>query len=328
MQHHSAPRSASIASPGAVWRLAFAAALGLFLAAEAAAASAEHLYVAYSSPAAIVRYPLANGIPQAPDWMYNARTLPTGLAIDAQGTLYAAQFAKIDVYAKSDRKPSSAIDIPQDEACSDGVGTYTNTIAMNSAGFLLASIDNFFSGIRATDVRSNVQLICRGIIAFAPGARGHAVPVNIFRLMGHGFTGSAFDRADNLYVTDSALERIYEFSHPVKQQQLVRTIAIPDISVFSGLTTDAADELYAFAPSASRDAIDVYTATQNGHTPPARRLLFPKSTIPWGSISVAGRFLYVSAYGAIEIYRADSRGPLAPVFTLPAFSNLTLAVGP
>ena len=289
-------------------------------------ASAEHLYVASSGPQTIVRYPLVNGIPQQPDWTYDSPTLPTSMAIDAQGNLYSAQFQKIDVFKPTDQRPSSEIDIPQSDACDNGAGTYTSAVAINPSGYVAASIDNWFSGMR--EERGGPSVICQGVATFAAGARGPAVPVNVFGLPGNTFVSSTIDRQDNLYITDSAREKIFEFSHPEGRQRLVRSISGSAITSPFGLATGPAGELYAFDGSTNIAVVDVYKPKESGQGPPARQLVFPKSAHVFPYIAVAPGFLYVSAYGAVDVYRASSSGPATPLFTFPIFSNLTIAVGP
>src|SRR5580692_11108039 len=115
-----------------VWRRRFLRTVPLVVAAfalcKAPSVSARALYVAFSNPDTIGRYPLFGGIPQPASWTFLNSGTPTSLAVDAQGTVFAAEFQKITVFRRNDRTSSNVIDIPQRPACDQGAGTYTDAI--------------------------------------------------------------------------------------------------------------------------------------------------------------------------------------------------------
>src|ERR1700722_8263154 len=212
-----------------VWERRFMPALPLVLIAlgfcRAPAVSARALYVAFSNPSTISRYSLVGGMPHRPEWTYLNTGTPTSLAVDSRGTLFAADFQKISVFRRHQRASSNEIDIPQLPACDQGAGTYTDAIAVNRAGYVFATIDNTFSGTAPRGDRVGTSVICRGIVAFAPGARGAAKPANVFRVPGSSFLGAAVTMGDELYVTDGAQAKVFEYSDPMAGQMLARTIS-------------------------------------------------------------------------------------------------------
>jgi hypothetical protein len=303
--------------------------LAAFALCGAPAVSARALYVAFSNPNTISRYPLVGGIPQRAEWTFLNAGTPTSLAVDSRGTLFAAEFQKISVFRRHDRTSSNEIDIPQRRACDQGAGTYTDAIALNRAGYVFATVDDTFSGIAPREDRFDTSPTCRGIVAFAPGARGTAKPANLFPVRGNSFLGMTVTVDDKLYVTDGAQAKVFEYADPAAGQMLARVLFGHFVSP-SSVAAGPAGELYVVdEPMPNVAVIDVFSPNQAGNSPPLRQLVLPQSAGSAGNIAVGGGFIYVSVQGAIEVYGSGGAGPVTPVFTLPAPSNIgAIALGP
>jgi hypothetical protein len=303
--------------------------LAAFALCGAPAVSARALSVAFSNPDTIGRYPLVGGIPRPAEWTFLNSGTPTSLAVDSRGTLFAAEFQKISVFRRNDRTSSNEIDIPQRPACDQGAGTYTDAIAVNGGGYVVATIDNTFSGIAPREDRVGTSPICRGIVAFAPGARGAAKPANLFRVPGNTFLGATVTTQDKLYVTDGAQAKVFEYSHPVAGQVLARILSGHFVSPSSSAAGPAGGLYVVDEPMTDDAVIDVFSPNQDGKSPPVRQLILPQSAGPPGNIAVGGGFIYVSVQGAIDVYDSGGTGSVTPVFTLPAPSNIgAIALGP
>jgi sugar lactone lactonase YvrE len=75
--------------------------LAAFALCRAPAVSARALYVAFSNPDTISRYPLIGGIPHRAEWTFLNAGTPTSLAVDSRGTLFAAEFQKISIFRRT-----------------------------------------------------------------------------------------------------------------------------------------------------------------------------------------------------------------------------------
>jgi len=269
-------------------------------------------------------------MPQRVVWTFFNAGTPTALTLDARGTLYAAELLTVRIFRRNDRTSSGEIDIPQRAACDQGAGSYTDAIAVNRAGYVFATIDNTFSGAspRGDRVEKSTGR-CRGVVAFAPGARGNAQPANLFPVRGNSFLGATVTALDKLYVTDGAQAKVFEYSDPVAHQMLVRVLSGHFVSP-SSVAVGPAGELYVVdQPMPNVAVIDVFSPNQAGNSPPLRQLVLPPSAGSAGNIAVGGGFIYVSAQGAIDVYDSGGSGSVTPVFTLAAPSNIgAIALGP
>jgi hypothetical protein len=314
-------------------------ALGVAPPTAARSAPTGHLFVAIGNgkpgtPYEVGRFPLYNGIPASkPDRLYPGRY--TVLAAGNDGTLYAVGKRGIYVLPPGLAQPARVIDFPSlVRQCT--YPAQIDAIAVDSAGYVFVAYTTYFSGVRQRDgsrydAAPDAKFPCLGVVVFAPGANGHAKPVQAIPLGGTYLQGVTVDGSDNLFVANDAFDRVMEFVTPVTDPDLSAYQHV-SMSYPNALATDDAGNLFVLDGSLlKKNGVLVYPPGAGSGTPPSSAIVFQSKYSYVNSIAVRGQLLYASDFGyrsTIDVYPSLANGNVAPIASIPEPYVGGIAAGP